>query len=315
MNIITIAISNTCDAQCQFCDVGQRNSLSSIGRNYAARPIVSPKPWIDTINRIIGNERPIIHLNGVEPLLYPHLAEFLQLGAKQSYRFWITTNANRFFSDGISDIIRDCCENVAISIDGITAHDHIRGVPGLFDRAIQAIRYLKKNQVRTSCVICPSNQNELMNLYGFVRQVLNVPIVFNHYNYIAGISNDYFNLEKIDIQNLYNLIRFAVHAIFIPNLHTIEQLKRYYHHKPQTRIKRTGGCNILNQIIAGKRLSLLSDGTIIPATRCWLTVDMGNIFSGMPKLDQLREIAQDIAERGFPPQCQRLCCAGNLVEE
>lgn len=303
-----IAITNKCNAACRHCDVGRQKTDFGMAKNYDRDECLAPAQWQEILDRLQVTR---VHISGVEPLLYPKLDTLLQL-ISEKREVWLTTNGLLY--EKWKAALRLYCANIAVSIDGIEAHDKIRGVNGIFVKAIGAVVDLKvwKKDVRVSFAICPDNQAEMTAVYDLCERLF-VPVVFNHYNYIAGQANDYYDLKEIEVDLLLFDIEHCKTASFLPMLKSTEELRRYYHEKPKQRVTRAGGCAVLAAVLEGKRFSMVANGDYIPSVRCWYEAEMGNALDGLPKLDKLRTFAEDIIKNGFPPACQRLCCAGNLV--
>jgi sulfatase maturation enzyme AslB (radical SAM superfamily) len=232
--------------------------------------------------------------------------------------------SNGLLYDKWREAIIRYCNDVAVSIDGMAAHDKIRGVKGLFDKAMGMVEELARLKpglhtlhTRVSFAICPDNQFEIVDTFEALNKI-GVSMVFNHYNYIPGRVNTYYDLKQMDIETLFHSVNYcaAKGAKFLPLLVTKEELRRYYHEVPTQRVKRPGGCEVINKVIKGTRFSLVANGDFIPSVRCWFDAEMGNATVRFkPELTKLKELAQDIIDNGFPVECQRLCCAGNLVGE
>jgi len=93
----------------------------------------------------VGN--PIVILTGGEPLLREDIFDLAHAGTAMGLRMVMATNGTLLTPDIIGQMKRSGIQRVSISIDGATArqHDAFRQVPGAYERAMEGIRLLKKN--------------------------------------------------------------------------------------------------------------------------------------------------------------------------
>jgi len=222
------------------------------------------------------------------------------------------------------------CNKIAISIDGASAkvHDKLRGVKGSFAKANTMLKGLikKKKLVKISYAITPDNVNDMKSAYDLFTKKLGVGIVFNHYNYIHPLSCktgtckpsniDIFNPIDVDTHALLEAIRYCKRSTFLPNLSTKHELDIYYKTIPTKRIIRKPGCGVLNDVLRGKRCAINSDGQFLPSARCWIDMKFGNALnSTIANNDKiLKKVTHNMLTKGLPAQCQRLCCAGKVLE-
>jgi len=303
-----LSINNVCNLKCKMCDYGQKNKTAGLSQNWIADTCVTPQEWLTKFKKLNIDW---IHIHGVEPLLYKSLPDFLKLVSPNRY-IYITTNG--WFIEKYKDSINKYVNKLAISIDGPKEeiHDSIRGVKGSYARALSGIIQLK--QLNTKCelvvsyAITPDNVSYIKCTYNFFKK-LNIKVIFNHFNYIANQSNiSVYNPAGIDTVILFDQIQSCKSAKFFPNLTSKNELDIYYKQPPTKYIKLK--CNVINETLAGKRFTMISDGSFIISARCWY-----NLNSKDPLVNNktLLDFNNKILKTGLPPQCQRLCCAGKCV--
>jgi len=302
-----LSINNVCNLKCKMCDYGQKNNTAGLSQNWTADTCLTPQEWLTKFKNL-GIDW--VHIHGVEPLLYKDLADFLKLVSPGRY-IYITTNG--WFIEKYIDSINKYVSKLAISIDGPEEiHDSIRGVKGSYARALSGIKQLK--QLNTKCelivsyAITPDNIYCIKQTYDFFKK-LNIKIVFNHFNYIANQSNiGIYNPADIDTTELFSAIQSCKSAKFLPGLKTKNELDTYYKQSPTKHINLK--CNVIEETLAGKRYTMISDGSFIVSARCWY-----NLNSKDPLVNNktLLDFNNKILKTGLSPQCQRLCCAGKCV--
>jgi len=315
-----IAITNTCNMKCKMCDFGSGIESPGLSHNYKqGSKIISIEKWIQILDKLKVDT---LHISGVEPLLYPKFDNFIEQIKKSFPEITLYLTTNGWLFEKYSKSIIDYVDNTALSIDGIgLLHDRIRQKPNSFVKAYQAVRSLKEanKDVRVSFAINPENYLGMIQFYTIFKN-LNIPIIFNHYNYIGKdscigfdcepVNLNFYRLEDIQIQQLWNNIEFCKEARYLPIISDVDSLYAWYNYQPYIYNKNKGGCNVINKVLKGKRYSLVSNGDFIPSVRCWYKIAMGNALEGDIILDDLNKIVEHINKDGLPPPCQRLCCAG-----
>lgn len=140
-SIIYVNINNVCNLKCKMCDVGQRVETSSFYKNLKTEDQLSIEEWKQFIDNV-ASFKPIIHINGTEPLLYKHLFEFIKYVRDKNMYCKITTNGV-LLPKFAKQLIEADIQLINVSIDGPPKiHDLIRGVPGTFDKAYTGIKQI-----------------------------------------------------------------------------------------------------------------------------------------------------------------------------
>ncbi|MBI5208099.1 MAG: radical SAM protein [Candidatus Firestonebacteria bacterium] len=174
-------VTNNCIAKCAHCFYWKEQTEE--------KKILS----IDEIEKIAKTTHSLsfLLLTGGEPYLREDLHEIAYL----FYRFTpvrnLATPTNGFLGDKIicyaEKILKKCREaklTVNVSLDGIgELHDKIRGVPGIFEKAVYTFHGLmslkkkyKNMQVGIITTISALNQDFIPEIHDFVRNKLNTPI-------------------------------------------------------------------------------------------------------------------------------------------
>lgn len=322
MSLAVISITNKCNLKCRMCDIGQHNKDNSLAQNLICESIIPPKEWITILKKINAHK---VNIIGIEPLLYNKLDILLKKIKANNIKIELTTNA-WLFNKWEKEIIK-YCDTIWISIDGANAetHDFNRGVEGSFDKAIEAVQILKnKNKnVKISYCILPNNINQISEL----NSMINVPIVYNHFNYIHPKCSEKYDilssnlsqikLDEFDTEKIYvEMCQCNKKAIFVPNLSTINEIKKYYTSIPNDNFYKKNGCGIINQLANKKRYVINSDGTLILGNRCWIDKNLGYILDYIKdtnKQKTVKDLSNLIIQQGLETPCQRLCCAGKTI--
>jgi len=102
-----------------------------------------------------------VKLTGGEPLLHPQILHVLEVVQREALQLYIETNG-LLCTPEVAAAIAACGQrDVSVSIDGADAatHDAIRGVPGAFERAKQALRNLAEAGVSTQIIMTVMRRN------------------------------------------------------------------------------------------------------------------------------------------------------------
>lgn len=158
--VFVVSITARCNFCCPHC---------LRGHNHKKDSVIQDIP-ISAFETILKEGRKInfkfISLSGGEPILHPQFEDLVRLILRYGYGFNFTTNGwlyDKYWS--ILNQHRKNLELIFLSLDGATAevHDSVRDKPGSFGRAIEAIKFFKKNNVLmvVSTVFTKKNYHQL----------------------------------------------------------------------------------------------------------------------------------------------------------
>jgi len=135
-------ITNRCDARCRMCPCWRKEPGEEL----------DAEKWcsiLEELKRFSGAYH--VNFSGGEPFLRSDLFEILRFCAGRGILCGITTNARSIDRTAARELVDMGLFNINISLDSTRAelHDRIRGLPGLFDRVMDAFGYLKEAQKET----------------------------------------------------------------------------------------------------------------------------------------------------------------------
>jgi heme b synthase len=113
------------------------------------------------IENIVSFSNPILVLTGGEPLYRPDIFEIADYAAQKKLRVALASNGTLINPEIANKIKEAHIKRVSISIDGSNAktHDTFRGISGSFEKAIQAITYLKEKNIDVQLNMSIANHN------------------------------------------------------------------------------------------------------------------------------------------------------------
>ncbi len=169
---ITLFLTYRCNLRCKMCGQwGESGVTKNIDQDSVKEelPLHEFKKFIDQISSFMPN----ITLFGGEPLLYSHCLDLIRYIKGRNMHCLMITNGfllNKY----AGDIIDSGLDELNLSLDGgKDLHDHIRGMPGLFDRITQGVkeinltkkkRDLNKPLINLQCTITRYNYRQLDEL-------------------------------------------------------------------------------------------------------------------------------------------------------
>jgi len=156
-------VTGRCNMRCVFCD-WWKNS----------RPELPTEKALKAIDAVCNLGVAFFDLSGGEPLLRKDLFLLARRAASHGCLVSMNTNGTLMTRNRASEVA-DCFDVVVVSLDGPREiHDKIRGVPGTFDRAVEAIRLLKAHGVRVgvNSVATPWNIDILPEFFEELRSTV-----------------------------------------------------------------------------------------------------------------------------------------------
>lgn len=134
--IVTFELTYSCNQKCVHCYLTHDDPYQK------EMPV---EEWLRAIGELKELGTFYVSVTGGEPTLYPGFWEIIEELHRQNMLIRVFTNATTFTKDDIDHLIRCGVQYVDISIHGSDrdTHEEITGVPGSYDRTVNAIKQLK----------------------------------------------------------------------------------------------------------------------------------------------------------------------------
>jgi len=130
-------VTGRCNMKCAFCEWWKTDT-----------PELPTKKALAAIDAVCSLGVPFFDLSGGEPLLRKDLNVLAKRAASHGCFVSMNTNGTLLNESRVSEVA-DAFDLVVVSLDGPKeVHDKIRGVPGTYDKAVEAIRLLKAHDVK-----------------------------------------------------------------------------------------------------------------------------------------------------------------------
>ncbi len=166
-NFCCFAVTEECMLRCRMCRKWKADT--------AVSPLDAPPSltqWKDAIRalREITDKGFLINFGGGEPLLKDGILELVRFAADNGFTTNIATNAFLIDEDKARAIADSGLSTINISLDSFkeATHDYVRGVPGVYQKALKAIGYLDTHcpdlQKGICTIICGINLDDILEL-------------------------------------------------------------------------------------------------------------------------------------------------------
>lgn len=169
---VSLETSAVCNLHCPECAVGQKR--------------VTRQPFmnIDLFKKVIDEIQDytlqiLLYFQG-EPLLHPNIIEMIKYANNKNLYTYLSTNAQTLDENISIQIVKSQLRHIVISIDGITQQSYEQyRVGGSLEKAIQAIKYLKKEKERQyssfpkieiQFVVFKHNENEIKEIKTLAKE-------------------------------------------------------------------------------------------------------------------------------------------------
>jgi len=206
LNTLYFYLTEGCNLDCRHSWMGPR--IDATGALYTTLPI-------ESFETAIREARPLglsgVKLTGGEPMLHPHFTRLLEIVQREGLRLTIETNGLLCTPEIAAEIAKSPHRFVAVSIDGTDAvtHEWVRGVPGSFEAARQAVRNLVAAGTRPQVIftVMRCNAVQVDDMVRMVEELGAASLKFNVVQPTARGENLHKNRETLNIAELIQLGR------------------------------------------------------------------------------------------------------------
>jgi len=127
------------------------------------------------IDQICEVSRPLLVLSGGEPLLRPDVYELIKYGSSKGLKMGLGSNGS-LIDDAVAKKLKDVgITTVSISLDSHIAsqHDDFRGVIGSWEKAVNAIKALRANNiiVQVNTTLTHDNYDQIDDIMSFSESI------------------------------------------------------------------------------------------------------------------------------------------------
>ncbi len=165
--VISWNVTANCNLKCVHCyiNAGEKETINELSTD-AAKML---------IHQIAEVSKPLLILSGGEPLLRKDIFELVRYGTDRGLKMAMGSNGV-LLDDAVARNLKNAgITTVSISLDssGPMLHDEFRGVEGSWQRAIEAIKALRRNNVITqvNTTVTKQNYNEINDIMALAEKL------------------------------------------------------------------------------------------------------------------------------------------------
>lgn len=149
---VTFCLTSMCNAKCQHCSSGKYD-------NY--KDDLTLQEIYKVLDDLYNCGVMAVSFSGGEPLLHPQFEDITHYAKSKGFSLAVGTNGKIITEKMAKQIKKWGFDHVQISLDGCNAktHDGFRGVSGMFDSAINAIKLLLEENIVTNVCMTPNKYN------------------------------------------------------------------------------------------------------------------------------------------------------------
>jgi MoaA/NifB/PqqE/SkfB family radical SAM enzyme len=169
LSYLYVSLSNICNARCVYCDV---HSAPAPAWRYGESEVRTALVEANDLGC-----RTVHFLGGGEPLVDPRFRAAAEVCGRLGLKVVITTNGSHLEQQLRGALIRVQVDTIVVSLDSHRAdlHDEVRGVRGLFGRALGGIRCAQERtpgtRVVLNHVVTRTNIGDLQEFLSFAASV------------------------------------------------------------------------------------------------------------------------------------------------
>ena len=161
--VVSWNLTRKCNLKCSHCYINATNK--ELNNELSTE---ESKGLIDQISAV---SRPLLVLSGGEPLLRTDALELVRYGAAKGFKMGLGSNGSLIDDQTAKSLKEAGIATVSISLDSSIPgrHDDFRGVSGSWEKAVNAIKALKENNVLVQVNTTVTQQN-----YGEIDEIMSL---------------------------------------------------------------------------------------------------------------------------------------------
>ncbi|MCL2173362.1 MAG: radical SAM protein [Candidatus Bathyarchaeota archaeon] len=165
--ILSWNVTRECNLKCSHCYINAAD-----GKLANELSTEEGKRLIDQICQV---SQPLLVLSGGEPLLRSDIYELIQYGSSKGLKMGLGSNGSLIDAVVAKKLKQAGITTVSISLDSHIAaqHDDFRGVTGSWDKAVNAIKVLRENDVlvQVNTTLTHDNYYQIDDIMSFVESI------------------------------------------------------------------------------------------------------------------------------------------------
>jgi radical SAM protein with 4Fe4S-binding SPASM domain len=165
--VVSYNVTRKCNLKCGHCYINATpNELKGELNTEESKRL---------IDQIAEVSRPLLILSGGEPLLRDDIYELVRYGTQKGLRMGLGSNGCLIDSTAAQKLKEASIKTVSISLDSPIPkqHDEFRGVAGSWQKAVDAIKFLRQNDVlvQVNTTLTQENYNQIDEIMSLSEQI------------------------------------------------------------------------------------------------------------------------------------------------
>jgi AdoMet-dependent heme synthase len=160
-------VTRECNMKCSHCYI---NATEKKLTNE-----LSTQEGKDLMDQICQVSKPLLILSGGEPLLRPDIYELIQYGTSKGLKIGLGSNGSLINDEVAAKLKAAGIATVSISLDSHIAaqHDEFRGVVGSWEKAVEACKALRKNNVlvQVNTTLTQQNYSQIDDIMSLAEEI------------------------------------------------------------------------------------------------------------------------------------------------
>lgn len=209
---IIFCLTLKCNIQCRQCGIWRTPKKKELITEEWKTIIFELKNWL-------GPYR--VQIAGGEIFLRDDIVELVRFANKNDVLIGMVSNGTMIDNEMAKELVNAGLSYFDISIDGIRpeTHDYIRGVRGVYDKAIATIQYLKNHiketnsnlSITVATVIMGPNMDELIDIVKWAQEEGLNGVIFNPLGPACDSDSQWYDKSELwppkkDLENLDNIL-------------------------------------------------------------------------------------------------------------
>lgn len=165
--VVSWNVAAKCNLKCAHCyiNAGERKDIDELSTDGAKL----------LMHQIAEVSKPLLILSGGEPLLRQDIFELIRYGAERGLKMAMGSNG-MLIDDVVAGKLKDAgITTVSISLDSSMSalHDQFRGVTGSWQRAVEAIKALKRSGVivQVNTTVTQQNYSQIGDIFALAEKL------------------------------------------------------------------------------------------------------------------------------------------------
>ncbi len=160
-------VTRECNMKCSHCYINATEKKLSNE--------LSTQEGKDLMDQICQVSKPLLILSGGEPLLRPDIYELIRYGSSKGLKMGLGSNGSLIDETVAAKLKAAGIATVSISLDSHipSQHDEFRGVAGSWEKAVNACKVLRKNNVlvQINTTLTQQNYNQIDDIMSLAEEI------------------------------------------------------------------------------------------------------------------------------------------------